>query len=441
LIGAPLRLAVAQSPLPKNPQIEKILGEISEGNLRRNVETLVGFGTRHSLSDTVSATRGIGAARRWIKGEFERYAKQAGGRMDVAFDNAIVPPSPRVPHPLTIVNVIATLRPVSPIDSSRVLIISAHYDSRAGNALDSVSAAPGADDDASGVAIVLELARVLSTRNVATAIKFVAFAGEEQGLFGSTALAGRAKEERWNITGVFNNDIVGSSVGGDGGREEHVVRVFSEAYAPPDSGDTFRRRNVLGLENDGPSRSLARYIRMTAETYLPSFRVNTVYRRDRFLRGGDHSPFHERGYPAVRFTEAKENFAHQHQDVRTANDTSYGDLKEYMNFEYCAQIARVNAAALASLAFAPYAPERATILTRNLEYGSTFHWTRSRSTSTAGYRVWSRETDSPVWQKFSFTADTSITLPLSKDDFLFGIQATDNAGNGSMIVIPLPGRD
>jgi len=434
-------LADAQSPLPKNPQVEAILREISEANLRRSVETLVGFGTRHSLSDTVSATRGIGAARRWIKADFERYAQQAHGRMDVAYDDAIVPPSTRVPHPLRIVNVIATLHPISPVDSMRVLIVSAHYDSRAGNPLDSVGAAPGADDDASGVAIVLELARVLSTRNVATAIKFVAFAGEEQGLLGSTSLAERAKQERWNVAGVFNNDIVGGSVGGDGARETNAVRVFSEAYAPADSGEPFRRRNMLGLENDGPSRSLARYVRMTGETYLPSFHVRTIYRRDRFLRGGDHSPFHERGFAAVRFTEAKENFAHQHQDVRSANDTSYGDLTAFMDFAYCASIARANAAALATLAFAPFAPARATIVTRNLEYGSTFRWTRSKSPSASGYRVWCRETDAPAWQKFTFTADTSITLPISKDDFIFGIQSADSAGNGSMIVTPLPGRD
>lgn len=409
--------------------------------MRRSVETLVGFGTRHSLSDTVSATRGIGAARRWIKSEFERYAQQARGRMDVAYDDAIVPPSTRVPHPLKIVNVIATLQPLSPIDSSRYLIVSAHYDSRASNPLDSVGAAPGADDDASGVAIVLELARVLSTRSVSTAIKFVAFAGEEQGLLGSTSLAERAKQERWNIIGVFNNDIVGGSLGGDGIREFNTARVFSEAYAPPDSGETFRRRNMLGLENDGPSRSLARYIRMAGEVYIPSFHVRTVYRRDRFLRGGDHSPFHERGYPAVRFTEARENFAHQHQDVRTSNDTSYGDLTGFMDFGYCANIARVNGAALAALAFAPIQPARATIVTRNLEYGSTLHWTRSKSPSTAGYRVWCRETDAPAWQKYTFTPDTSITLTFSKDNFIFGIQSADSAGNGSMIVIPMPRRD
>ena len=443
-----LLLVICSPPLEgqrhstSNPVIEQILSEISSATIKRNVESLVRFKTRHTLSDTMSTSVGIGAARRWIKSEFERYAASSNGRMSVAFQESVVPPSPRIPTPTNIVNVIATLTPanLNARMPGRVLIVCGHYDSRASNAMDSTGTAPGADDDGSGTARVMELARVFSRHEFEATIKFVAFAGEEQGLFGSAALASLAKEERWEVEGVLNNDIVGSSVGGNGEAESSYVRLFSEAYGAADTGAVFRQRNSLGLENDGPSRSLARYIKETAEAYVPKFSVKLIYRRDRYLRGGDHSSFNERGFAAVRFTEAKENFDRQHQDLRTEGGKTYGDVPEHMDFEYCTRIARANAAALASLALAPAPPARVEILTKNLEYTTTLRWNANHENDVAGYTVRYRETSSPLWQYALFTKDTSLVLNVSKDDYVFGVQCADNDGNLSVTSSPTPAR-
>ncbi len=432
----------SQSFPTKNPTIEEIVSEISSENIRLIVEKLVSFKTRHTLSDTLSQTTGIGAARRWIKSEFELYAKSSKGRMSVGFHEFIVSQSQRIPHPTNIVNIVATLQPLAlkPESANRIFIVSGHYDSRASNPLDSISAAPGANDDGSGTALVMELARVFSKHEFEATIKFIAFAGEEQGLIGSSALATLAKEQGWDIEGIFNNDIVGNSHGGGGEAESTYVRLFSEAYSATDTGSIFRQRNSLGLENDGSSRTLARYIKEIAEMYVPNFSVRMIYRRDRFLRGGDHTSFSDRGFPAVRFTEAKENFDRQHQDVRLENGTSYGDVPEFMDFLYCANIARVNAAALASLALAPSAPDNVKVATRNLEYTTTLQWSNNPELDLAGYYVRYRETTSPVWQNSIFTQDTSITLHVSKDDYLFGVQAVDKDGNRSLISLPRPAR-
>ena len=428
----------SQQPLKKNPLIEKIVTEISSDSIKTIAEKLVSFGTRHSLSDTTNQSHGIGAARRWILSEFERHAKSSHGSMKVEYHESIVPSSVRIPHPTKIVNVVATLLPRLP--SNQILIVSGHYDSRCSNVLDSVSAAPGANDDASGTAVVLELARVFSKYDFKTSIVFIAFAGEEQGLIGSTHFVEMAKQKGWNIEGVLNNDIVGNIRGGNEEVESTYVRLFSEAYSPLDTGLTFRNRNSLGLENDGASRSLARYVKEVGEQYLPNFNVKMIYRRDRFLRGGDQLPFHERGYAAVRFTEAKENFNRQHQDVRTEGDKAYGDLPQFMNFDYCANVARINAAALASLALAPPPPEEVKIMTQKLEYDTELQWNKSISSDIAGYIVRYRETTSPLWQHSIVTQDTTITLKISKDDFLFGVQAIDRDGNASLVSIPHPVR-
>ena len=432
-----------RSPQITNPIIEKIISEISPANIKSTVEKLVSFGTRHSLSDTSSETQGIGAARRWIKSEFERYAQMSNSRMKVEFQEFTTPNSARVSYPTKIVNVVATLQQ-SNIPSlqhaNRILIVSAHYDSRASNACDSVSRAPGANDDGSGTTLVLELARVLSKYEFDATIMFVAFAGEEQGLLGARHFATTAKREGWNIEAVFNNDIVGNIHGGDGMTESTYVRLFSEAYNPLDTGGAFRQRNSLGLENDGPSRSLARYIKEVGEKYIPNFGVKLIYRRDRFLRGGDHLPFHEQGFAAVRFSEAKEHFDHQHQDVRTEDGKSYGDLPEYMSFEYCANVARINVAALASLALAPAPPTNVKIMTKNLEYTTMLQWNKNTEPDLAGYSARYRETTSPTWQYSVFTQDTTITLKVSKDDYLFGVQAADHSDNASLFSIPTPSR-
>lgn len=429
--------AIAQQPPLKNPTVEKIIQEISTENLKAIVEKLVSFGTRHTLSDTVSPTRGIGAARRWIKSEFEKYAQASSGRMTVEFHETIVQPSARVPNPSKIVNVVATLEPrrTPHPTPKRILIVGGHFDSRASDPLDAVSDAPGANDDASGTALTMELARVMSKYEFDATVVFIAFVGEEQGLLGATAWAEMAKQNGWNIEAVFNNDIVGSSVGGDGTKENRYVRLFSEAFSPADTGSVYRQRIALGYENDGGSRSLARYIKEIAERYQPNFGVKMVYRLDRFSRGGDHRPFHERGYRAVRFSVATENYDWQHQNVRVEGGKEYGDLVKFMDFEYLTNVARANAAALATLAGAPAPPKNAQIVSA-LGYDTVLRWDKNTETDLAGYYVRYRETTSPVWQHQVFTADTTISLKPSKDEYLFGVQAVDKDGNVSLVTMP-----
>jgi Zn-dependent M28 family amino/carboxypeptidase len=433
-----LALGFGKEPPKKNAFVEKVVKEISAKNIKGTIEKLVSFGTRHTLSDTVSDTRGIGAARRWIKSEFERSAKGSGGRMSVEFFETIVAPTQRIPSPTNVVDVVATLRPVSPGPSERFIVVSGHYDSRATGAMDTKSDAPGADDDGSGTAIVLELARVMSKHTFDATIVFIAFAGEEQGLNGATAWAQMAKEQKLNVEAVFNNDMIGSTVSGDGTKENRYVRLFSEAFTPLDTGAVFRQRNSMGLENDGGSRTLARYIKEIGERYNPTFGVQLVYRLDRFLRGGDHRPFHERGFRAVRFSEVKENYDRQHQDIRVENGKEYGDLPKFVDFDYCAKVARINAAAIATLARAPQPPDKVGILTAQLGYDTVLRWAKSPEADVAGYLVRYRESSAAVWEKSVFTSDTTITLKASKDEYLFGVQAVDKDGNAGMVMLPRP---
>ncbi len=428
----------AQDVVRTNPLVENIVKEISADSIKVRVEKLESFGTRHTLSDTTDQSHGIGAARRWITSEFKRFAGTSRNQMTVEEQQSIAPASVRLPHPTSIVNIVATFRPAIP--SSRFFIVSSHYDSRCTNVADSVSAAPGADDNASGTALVLELARVFSKYSFNANIMFITFAAEEQGLIGSTQFAEMAKQQSQNIEGVLNNDIVGSIHGGGGEVESSYVRVFSEAYSLHDSGATIRSRNALGLENDGPSRSLARYVKEIGERYVSNFEVRMIYRRDRYLRGGDHTPFHERGFAAVRFTEAKENFDHQHQNVRVENGKEFGDLSKFMNFNYCANVARINASALASLALAPSSPSEARIITRQLDYDTELTWNKNTDRGVTRYVIRYRETTSPTWQHAIATSDTSIVLHISKDDYIFGIQAIDSVGDASLVAIPQPQR-
>jgi hypothetical protein len=432
-------IAAGQQPPQKNPTVEKIVNEISAKSIQANIEKLVKFGTRHSLSDTLSETRGIGAARRWIKEEFERCAKQSNGRMVVEFQESTVAPSPRVPTASKVVNVIATLRPSSSRSSAgRIILVSGHYDSRAGNPMDATSDAPGADDDASGVAVVLELCRVMCSYDFEATVVFAAFAAEEQGLLGAAACAEMAKQRGLGIEAVFNIDMVGSTEAGDGTQESSSVRLFSEAFSPIDTGAVFRQRISLGLENDGGSRTLARMIKDIGERYNPGFGVQLVYRLDRFLRGGDHRPFHERGFRAVRFTEVKENYDRQHQNVRSEQGKEYGDLPKFVNYEYCRNVARINAAAMATLAFGPQPPSRVEVITAQLSNDTGLRWLKNPERDVAGYFVRYRPTSSAVWENAIFTADTTITIKLSKDDYLFGVQAVDYDGNAGLVTLPRP---
>jgi hypothetical protein len=428
---------LAQLPEP-DPRVASIVGEISTANIKKTVTRLADFGTRHTLSDTASQTRGIGAARKWIQATLEHYAQASEGRMTVALDDFSAEPSARIPHPTRIVNVIATLRPeVGPVRrGERMIVIGAHYDSRAASVMDSLGDAPGANDDGSGTAVVLELARIFSRRTFHATIIFACFAGEEQGLLGATHWAEQARQKGWDVEAMLNNDIVGNTEGGSGSAESTYVRIFSEAFSPADTGRTLARLNSLGLEEDGLSRSLARYIKETGERYVPGFAVDMIYRRDRFLRGGDQTPFHQHGFAAVRFSEAAENYRRQHQ--KGGPEKGIGDLPEFVNERYCANIARIDAAVAATLAYAPAAPPEANIVVATLEYGTTLHWTPSLSPGTAGYLVRWRETTSPVWQHAMLVRDTSTALRVSKDDYLFGIQAVNAQGDASLVTVPLP---
>ncbi len=431
---------LAQPSIKQNQTVIKIIQEISADSIKRNIEKLVSFHTRHSLSDTLHPSRGIGSARRWIKSELERYSKQSGGRLKVEFDEFIAPAGPRVPKPVKMANVVALLP--GKIYKDKIYIVSAHYDSRASNALDSTSFAPGANDDGSGTSAVLELARVLSKYEFDFTIMFVLFAGEEQGLLGSRHFAKKLKDSGITVLGVLNNDIIGNIEGGNGVIDNIRVRVFSEGLPLFRDENSLRLISQIGLENDSPSRQLARYIKDVAERYLDNFEVKLIFRRDRFLRGGDHIPFNEQGFPAVRISEMNENYARQHQDVRTEKGVKYGDLPEFVDYNYCANIARMNAIALYHLANAPLPPQNPIIKVSELEYSTTLKWDLNNEEDLAGYNICIRETTSPVWQKKIFVGKVNeYTLKdMPKDNFIFGVQSVDVEGNESLVVVPLPGR-
>jgi hypothetical protein len=438
LVFSPAR---AQKLPEKSKIVEKIVSEVSKSSLKAIDARLVSFGTRQTMSDTVSDTRGIGAARRWIFSEFEKAAKQSNGRMTVEYQEGMSPISPRTPKPINIVNVVAMLRPAENTPGSdRMLLVSGHYDSRATDVSDAQSDAPGANDDGSGATAVIELARVFSKFDFRATVVFITFAGEEQGLFGSTQWAEMAKEKGLHIDGVINNDMIGNTVGGDGKVEAKYVRLFAEGLSPLDTGSVLRRMDFLGLENDGPSRTLARYVQEIGERYIPNHGIKMIYFRDRFLRGGDQSPFHDRGFAAVRLVDARENYDHQHQNVRMENGKQYGDLPQFMNFDYLTQNAKVDAAALASLALAPNAPKNVGIVVSGLAYDTRLRWNKNPETDLAGYYVRYRETTAPQWEGKVFTKDTTIDLKRLKDDYLFGVQAVDKEGNASLVSLPVPVR-
>ncbi|MDZ7269263.1 MAG: M28 family metallopeptidase [candidate division KSB1 bacterium] len=430
-----------QTLIQRDPAIVAMLAEVSRERLEANIRALASFHTRHSLSDTVSEQRGIGAARRWIKAELERYSRQSGGRLVVAFDPFVVEADGRRIAQRTVMqNVLARLPGSDPADT-RVLIISGHYDSRASDPLDATSQAPGANDDASGTAVVMELARVMSRHAFPATLVFAAVAGEEQGLYGSSHLAQRAHSEKWNVIAMITNDIVGNTRASETGLHDNThVRVFSEGVPAAESEAEARRRQAVGSENDSPARQLARYFKAVGERYVDLMNVMLIYRRDRFLRGGDHTPFSRLGFTAVRVTEMYEDFTRQHQNVRSENGVAYGDLPDFVDYPYVAQVARLNLAVLANLALAPAAPDSVVILTRELTNKTSLRW-RPPATgrSPAGYRVLMRETISPYWQHtFEAGNVTSCTLPYSKDNYLFAVQSIDAAGHESLPVFPTP---
>ena len=439
LLGATVGSA---APAPKpNPQIASVVKEISADKIEANIRKLVSFGTRHTLSDATSETRGIGAARRWLQAEFERYARDSGGRLQVAMDEFTQPPGERNPQPAQVVNVVATLPGEQAEARDRIYVVSGHYDSRVSDPMNATADAPGANDDASGVAAVLEMARVMSKQQWDATLVFMAVAGEEQGLLGSTHWAKMAKEKNWNVAGMITNDIIGSSRAEDGHIDNQHVRLFAEGVpALREMPEAWRQQIQTGGENDSPARALARFIKTTGERYVRGMTVNIIYRKDRYLRGGDHLPFLEAGFPAVRMTEPNENFKHQHQDVREENGVPYGDLPEFDDFAYIAQVARINAAALGALALAPATPSGVEMETRELTNDTTLHWQPNPEPDLAGYEIFWRETTSPLWQhELSTGKVTRYTVAkVSKDNFLFGVAAVDQEGNRSPAVYPAP---
>ena len=425
----------------RDPGIVAMLEEISPDSIERNIRTLVQFHTRHSLSTTSDPRRGIGAAARWIKSEFERYARASNGRMKVEFDTFLVEPDGRrIPRPVKMKNVLAILQGTDSADD-RIILVSGHYDSRASNPLDSAGFAPGANDDASGTAVVMELARVMSKRSFPATIIFAAVAGEEQGLYGSRHLARRAQQEGWRLIAMITNDIVGNTVSSGTGLKDNLhVRVFSEGVPAAESEAQKRLRERIGGENDSPARQLARYIKEVGERYVDQMTVVMIYRRDRFLRGGDHTPFSRLGFTAVRITEMNENYHHQHQDVREEQGIQYGDLPEFVDVDYAAQVARINLATLANLALAPGQPLDVGIVVQRLTNDTTLRWSPPKQGKPHGYYVLMRETTSPVWQHKRFVQDTTVTLPYSKDNYFFAVQSVDAEGHESLPVFPVPIR-
>jgi hypothetical protein len=400
---------------------------------------LSSFKTRHTLSDPLPSGDGIGGAASWIRAEFERASKDTGGRLKVDLDTFDQPAAPpRIPAPVQITNIVATLPGTDP--AARTLVVSGHYDSRASNPLDATSGAPGADDDGSGTAAVLEIARVMSRYKFAATIVFLAVAGEEQGLNGSTHWAQAAKEGNMDIEAMLDNDIIGSSRSEKGEIDRGMVRLFAQGVPPtakPDDGLLSLLR--AGGENDTPPRELARAIRDIAGQYVPSFTVRVIYRADRYLRGGDHMPFLERGYPAVRFTEPAEDFRRQHQDVREEKGVQFGDTPDHVDFAYTADVARVNASALAGLARAPAPPTGVQIEAARLENDTTLRWAPNSEADLAGYRIVWRETTAPFWEHSMDVgkAVNRVTVPgLSKDNLVFGVEAFDAAGHASPAVFP-----
>jgi hypothetical protein len=443
LAGASIAVAHAQpsSPAtPAKPNMRDMLAEVSAKRIEANIRKLAAFGTRSTLSETESNTRGIGAARRWIKSELDACNKASGGRMKVEFDSFIAPVSPRIAKPTEIVNVVATLPGTQSESKDRIYVVSGHYDSMPTLPTDGTTDAPGANDDASGTAASMELACVMSKYQFDATIVFMAVAGEEQGLVGARHWATQAKARGANIAGMITNDIIGNTRGIDGTVERNRVRLFAEGVPQGELSDEVTRMLRAGGENDLPTRQLARHIKASADNHLKDIRVDIIYRRDRYLRGGDHIPFLEQGYPAVRFTEPNEDWRKQHQNPRIENGVQYGDLPEFVDFDYVARVTRVNLAALAVLANAPARPSEVQMEALRLEADTTLRWKANIEPDMMGYRIVWRETTAPFWQ---YSQDvgrvTRATVTgVSKDNFLFGVMAYDKDGNESPVTFPVP---
>ena len=422
--------------LPINSTIYDIIGEVSTTRLESDIRTLAGFGTRHTLSDTVSSKRGIGAARRWIKAEFEKIAKECGGCLDVYEQRTLVKgdPATRIPTDTWVVNVYAVLRGTTYPD--RYVIMSGDIDSRVSDPLNFTDNAPGANDNATGMAAALELARVLSKYKFASNIVLAGLSGEEQGLYGGRFFAEKAKTEGWDVIGILNNDMIGNIEGVDGVIDNRSFRIFSEPYSVTETQEELMRKRVYGGENDSRSRQLARYVYQATQTYMPEMNPMMVYRLDRFGRGGHHRPFNEAGFAGIRIMEAHENYNRQHQDLRTEKGIAYGDVIDGVNFAYCAKLTAVNAVTLACLAAAPKSPENVKI-GGIVQPSTMLSWDKAEGA--VAYKLYWRDTTSPVWQYARLVGPDTTEYTLEGiviDNFLFGVSAIGADGHESMVSYP-----
>ncbi|WP_316736486.1 M28 family metallopeptidase [Pedobacter aquatilis] len=431
----------AQTIVNRNTDIDKMVKSVNADSLKSYISKMVSFGTRSTISDTKSKTKGIGAARNWVVAKFNQFAKQRDGRLTAFLDTVTInSDGKRVDKQILLGNAVAILKGTDANDK-RVFVVSGHLDSRVTDVMNRVSDAPGANDDGSGVAGVIEAARIMSQYKFPATVIFVAVSGEEQSLLGSGFMAAKAKKEGWNLEAMLNNDMIGSNNASETQIIDNTkLRVFSEGLPAYELDKNAKNIRQFGLENDGKSRQLARYVKEVGERYVDQLEIKLIYRNDRFLRGGDHTPFVENGFAAVRLTEMNENFEHQHQDLRTEKGVVYGDLIEFMDFEYLRKNTAVNISVLANLAKAPSMPTEVKVDVKNLSNSTFLYWKAPVNGNIKGYYILMRETSSSVWQKKFFTTVTEIRLPYSKDNYLFAVQSVGNEDNEGLPVVPSVGR-
>ncbi|NBC24293.1 MAG: M28 family peptidase [Bacteroidetes bacterium] len=422
---------------PDDPQMYAIIDSVNAERIEADIRTLAGFGTRHTMSDTTSDTRGIGAARRWIKDEFEAISAECNGCLEVYEQRTLVEgdTTSRIDEDTWVVNEYAILR--GTLHPNRYVIMSGDIDSRASDVMNETIDAPGANDNASGMAGTIEAARVLSQYEFGSSIIFAGLSGEEQGLYGGRFLAEKATKEGWKIVGVLNNDMIGNIEGVDGVIDNRTFRIFSEPYSAHATERELQLKRFYGGENDGISRQLARYIYESTESYMPEMNPMLIYRLDRFGRGGHHRPFNEAGFAGVRIMEAHEDYTEQHQDIRMENGIDYGDVIEEVNFDYAKKLTAVNAVALASLAKAPPAPQNIEI-GGAVEPAATLRWEKTDSDLVKGYKIYWRLTTEPLWTNSRYVGDVSEhTLEgIVIDNYLFGVSAVGNDGYESVVSYP-----
>jgi hypothetical protein len=432
--------SLSQKIINRDPQIEALVSQISSDSLKKFDEKLVTFGTRSTLSTTTDSKRGIGASRLWVLSKFQEFAKLSEGRMTAVLDTfTLQPDGRRIDKAIAMANVMATLKGTDPNDD-RIFMVSGHIDSRVTDVMNRESAAPGANDDGSGTVAVIELARVMAKSKFPATIIFVVVSGEEQGLLGANYLSEKALKQNWNLEALLNNDIMGSNNSNETNIIDNTrIRIFSEGLPAFEMDKKVGAIRQYGAENDGKARQLARYVKETGERYVDNLEIVMIYRNDRFLRGGDHTPFVNRGFAAVRLSEMNENFLHQHQDLRVENGVEYGDLIKFMDFEYLRKNTCVNLASLANLAKSPSMPQDVILDVRGLGNSTNLNWKAPKSGKVKGYYVLMRETAMPYWQKKFFTTNLKISLPYSKDNYYFAVQSVSEEGNEGLPVLPRVG--